>query len=275
MAMGAGPSSSGKSKSSAQRTRGRSPSPAANQRSPAGGSAAKAGGSSKKAKVGSGVKGRKGDCGEEEEEEDQSGSGSEDGSEEMSATGKDSDGSGDDASDTSPPSMTHSSGIDGSTTIPLPGASDKEWRSNDFSILVCSSWRKEKGFRLFEVDTSETKFPPEDTVQGCTLPAREWYCAKEVAPKAGFLPGQHGFLPKTKGFAPTRFAARSWLQVAAMQMSRYKVSHAYSDSDEGILTLPADETVTLLAAEANGWSLLRTDSGLEGWFPSSYVQPVR
>ena len=45
-----------------------------------------------------------------------------------------------------------------------------------------------------------------------------------------------------------------------------QVGHEYLDSDEGILSLPADEGVTLLAAETNGWSLIRADSGLEGWY---------
>jgi hypothetical protein len=96
-----------------------------------------------------------------------------------------------------------------------------------------------------------------------------------VAPCGGFLPGQHGFLPKSRAFAPMWFPRRSWVQVTAVQMTRYKVAHSYSDKDEGILSLPAGEPCTLLAAEANGWSLLRTDSGLEGWFPSSYITPVR
>ena len=128
--------------------------------------------------MGNGARGRNGGAarrsGDAEKEEEQSGSGSEEGSgDAMTVTGEDSDGTGDDASDTSPPSVMTSSGVDGSTTIPLPGASEKEWRSPDFAILVQASWRKEKAFRLYEVDTSETNFP-EDTAQDCTLSAREW-----------------------------------------------------------------------------------------------------
>jgi hypothetical protein len=180
---GAQPSSAVKVKPGVQRTRGRSSSPgAAAQRSPAAGGAMRAG-SIKKARHGSAGRGRGGGATGEAEGRGESvkmnGFGRRGGKEHSNSASEDySDGSleGDDgASETSCPGVMLSSGADGSTSVPLPGAAQKEWRSSDFCILVRSGWRKEAGFRLFEIDASETKFPPAaDVGDGCTLPAREW-----------------------------------------------------------------------------------------------------
>jgi len=49
----------------------------------------------------------------------------------------------------------------------------------------------------------------------------------------------------------------------------------YFSGIAGILSLKADQTVTMLSETGNGWSLLRADGGEEGWFPSGYTQEVR
>ena len=38
------------------------------------------------------------------------------------------------------------------------------------------------------------------------------------------------------------------------------------------MSLGADDVATLLLDPGNGWSLLRNDQGIEGWFPSCYVK---
>ena len=58
-------------------------------------------------------------------------------------------------------------------------------------------------------------------------------------------------------------------------MARTRILEDYSDDDEGILSLKAEDVVTLISESGNGWSLLRADGGEEGWFPSGYTHTIQ
>jgi len=108
----------------------------------------------------------------------------------------------------------------------------------------------------------------------CQVMARLWYCSKVLQPAGGFESGRHGFLPVTNELTKWVLKANSWVPVVAVQKVRVRVRDDYAATDTGVLSLKKGVSATALVDDDNGWALVRTDLGEEGWFPVNYIRLI-
>jgi chromatin remodeling complex protein RSC6 len=83
--------------------------------------------------------------------------------------------------------------------------------TNLFGILVCEEWRKENGFRLYEVE------PQSNDTDSAVVRAWEWTPGRDVNPVDGAVVGQRRFSLKSKYLRQINIQERSWYPVRVLQ----------------------------------------------------------